>query len=512
MARSPSVAALSSVALSSPKTAASSSPMLAISPRVAAAAAGEEFTDVRITWQLVTVTVPPGPLGILLDSSVPSAAVLEGFAAIDAHGTRGAIELHGGILPGSVLASVNQYDFVESQMLFAEIGQVLRETSHLERDLCFKVPVPVSTQDSTPPKSEDEGWSETELVQELALVSPASVELQDSHSSDERSDSPPDSSYDNISDSDLPPKLVVSTPSSTSSTASSTRKGWSLGGFTLPTMPTKLNMPNLPNLPPFVKSPFNKSATTPPHSSASSTDNATTLTTNAPEVAAESEEVQLVTVEAPAGPLGLNLDGGILDHAVVVGFVSLPDGSVGALESHGGIVPGAVLIEINEEDVSSATLDEIRVKLGELSGAPRTLVFRLPPPRPVLATPSASTRTLPIELKEDLDKRRKMELALVVKYDKATLNRKECWFVLDAQWMNNWVNFAARGGPLPGPITNEVLLEPDWKERMESQVPGRPDTPLKGLALMKDYRCVTPMVWCLFVELHGLGEAPLLPR
>ncbi|KAF1316550.1 hypothetical protein FI667_g15312, partial [Globisporangium splendens] len=547
MAAHSASANLSSIALSSPTFTSSVTPkpMLAISPRVAA---DEEFTDVRVAWELVRVAVPPGPLGILLDASVSSQAVLEGFAAIDADGKRGAVESHGGVLPGSVLVSVNQYDFVESNMTFSEIGQVLRETSHLERELVFKVPVPESTREeeedaATLPKSEDEGvsvtatdggedggaWSESELAKELALVSPASVELlpdaqsqtsvdaQSQTSVDEqRLESPPDSSYDHISDSDLPPKIAISPPSSTtSSTASATRKGWSLAGFSLPTMPSKLSMPslpkNLPHLPSLpsipslvgITSPFNKGNASSPNSHKEfPIDDEPT----------EPEEDEFVTVEAPAGPLGLNLDGGILDHAVVVGFVPLPDGSIGSLESHGGIRVGAVLVTINGEDVSSATLDEIRVKLGELSGTTRTLVFRLPRARLAKTASSVSTRTLPVQLQEDLDKRRKMELALVVKYDRATIGRKECWFVIDANWMNNWVNFAARGGPLPGPITNEVLLEPDWKERLEGLVLGRADTPRKGLTAQKDYRCVTPMVFCLFVELHGMGEAPLLPR
>uniref|UniRef100_K3WJJ2 DUSP domain-containing protein n=1 Tax=Globisporangium ultimum (strain ATCC 200006 / CBS 805.95 / DAOM BR144) TaxID=431595 RepID=K3WJJ2_GLOUD len=535
---SAATAPLSSIALDSPTPSAPfSSPSAAANPKTMLA--GEEFADVHVSWELVRVTVPPGPLGILLDASVASQAVLEGFAAIDADNKRGAVETHGGILPGSVLVSVNQYDFVESNMTFSEIGQVLRETSHLEREIVFKVPMPESTREEedavTPPKSEDEGvsvtatdgdedggaWSETELAKELALVSPASVELladalSQTSVDEQRLESPPDSSYDHISDSDLPPKITVSPPSSTtSSTASVTRKGWSLAGFSLPTMPSKLSMPslpknlphlpNLPNIPNLVgiTSPFNKgNAHSPSSHKEFPIDREPT----------EPEEDKFVTVEAPAGPLGLNLDGGILDHAVVVGFVPLPDGSVGALESHGGIRLGSVLVTINEEDVSSATLDEIRVKLGELSGTTRTLVFRLPRARLAKTASSVSTRTLPVQLQEDLDKRRKMELALVVKYDKATIGRKECWFVIDANWMNNWVNFAARGGPLPGPITNEVLLEPNWKERLEGLAPGRADTPRKGLTAQKDYRCVTPMVFCLFVELHGMGEAPLLPR
>lgn len=507
---------LSSIALTSPKSySQSTSSMLSLSPRVAAAA-GEEFTDVRVDWQLVVVTVPPGPLGILLDSTIKTAAVLEGFGPVNAEGYKGAVELHGGVLPGSVLVKINHYDLAKDNMTFAEIGQVLRETAHLERELCFQVPVPVA-QSVTPPKSvaEEAEWSdEAELVQELAAVSPASVGLHESPTGHI------EGSYDQLSD-DVQPKSNASRASNASaqsaaSSSTTTKKGWKIGGYTLPAMPNMpKNMPSMPkSLPSMPKSlpsvetmkaPFIKLQAAAPSSIAE----ASTLLFG-PNTDADAP-VKTVIVEVPTGSLGLNLDGAILDHAVVTGFIPLPDGSLGALEAHGGVLIGSVLIKINDIDVSTATLNEIRSTLGELSGEPRTLVFRLPSAHHAAAV-KVVPRAAPVPLVEDLDKRRKLELALVVKYDKASLTRKECWFVIAVHWMNSWVEFAARGGPPPGPIANETLLEPEWLERMESRVPGRPDAPRAGLVRMKDYRCVTPMVWCLFVELHGTTNAPVLAR
>lgn len=515
MPLSPAAAAQS---LTSPKSSQSNSSrysMLGLSPRVAAA--DEKFTDVCVNWQLVVVTVAPGPLGILLDSTIKTAAVLEGFGPVDTEGTRGAVELHGGVLPGSVLVKINHYDLTEDNMTFAEIGQVLRETSHLERELCFQVPVPVA-QSATPLKEsglagETEWSDDAELAQELAAVSPASVGLHESPTSQDM-----EGSYDQLSD-DLQPKTSASRASSTSfksaASSSAAKKGWTIGGYTLPAMPNMpKNMPSMPkNMPSMPKSmpsiatmkaPFNKIAQAAPSSIAEAS---TLLFGPSTDVEAP---VKTVTVEVPAGPLGLNLDGAIEDHAVVTGFIALPDGSIGALEAHGGVLNGSVLVKINDDDVSGATLDDIRSTLGELSEVHRTLVFRLPGAHATAA--KIVPRAAPVPLVEDLDKRRKLELALVVKYDKATLTRKECWFVIDALWMNTWVEYAARGGPPPGPIANEVLLEPEWLERMTSLVPGRPDTPRAGLVRMKDYRCVTPMVWCLFVELHGTTTAPILPR
>ncbi|KAL3662216.1 hypothetical protein V7S43_012547 [Phytophthora oleae] len=232
----------------------------------------------------------------------------------------------------------------------------------------------------------------------------------------------------------------------------------------------------------------------------------------------EEDDAEYVTVVAPSGPLGLNLDGGVLDRAVVMGFVKLRDGSKGALERNGDIVPGSVIVRIDGEDVSHASLHEIGLKLSELSQQPRTLVFRLPP-RPQQGEQHSNTQpivmrrspTLP-PFKEDFDKRRKLELALVLHFDKQVLPRRDCWFCVDAQWMARWVDFVCRGGPEPGPISNETLLHDNWRKMLAHDSPGRPDTAREGLVLMKDYRVVVPMVWCLFAELHGLGEAPLLAR
>ncbi|KAF4317355.1 hypothetical protein BBO99_00007892 [Phytophthora kernoviae] len=58
----------------------------------------------------------------------------------------------------------------------------------------------------------------------------------------------------------------------------------------------------------------------------------------------DDDDTEYVTAVAPPGPLGLNLDGGVLDCAVVMGFAKMRDGSKGPLERHGDIAPGSVLL------------------------------------------------------------------------------------------------------------------------------------------------------------------------
>jgi len=228
-----------------------------------------------------------------------------------------------------------------------------------------------------------------------------------------------------------------------------------------------------------------------------------------------------VSVNVSAGPLGLSLDGSIEDHAVVLGFMPLPDGSKGKLEKHGDIKRGSVLMSINGEDVSTLSLAAIREKLGASSRSSRRLVFHVPAvpldeEREAEAKLADSKRRLSFSTAsdtfEDLLQRRRLELALVMKHDRAEIKFKECWFVVDAEWMKKWVDFVGRGGAPPGPISNHTMLAEGWRARVSGASMGRPDELRPNLVLSKDFRCVVPMVWALLAALHGDGEAPPIAR
>ncbi|KAL4128992.1 Short-chain dehydrogenase/reductase 3 [Phytophthora ramorum] len=598
--------------------------------------------------EVVQVQVPPGSLGILLDGDDLDRPMLEGFAQVSPTDAtqRGAVESSGRVPVGSLLVAVNEYNFMEEDLGFHEVGDVLRDTSHLPRTLTFHVPVlessnlPLSQQfvprRGPPPREEedeegeedDDGEEEedddeeeeegengssssagdsfqeihmTETVAEVEDVAAASAvhvaEDQTSNSSTSwtltgsnldgslntplvssassaspeklRSEEPQQVVIEIQTESSLkqpkpqlpkpmepPPSLPAdlsfgsmalaqarhfdSDDSSDDSSGdesqedgqtstrgvswkpveakaySSSAQSASKESLMSPEQPQELS-PQKPHQPSPV--PLSMASNVSSGTIAASL-MAQTNQFDRDDSVEEEDDAEYVTAVAPPGPLGLNLDGGVLNRAVVMGFAKLRDGSKGALERNGGILPGSVVVRINGEDFSRATLNDVRAKLGELGQQPRTLVFRLPPKAQQEEQQNAnSTRptgmrrapTLP-PFEEDHDKRRKLELALVMRYDKSVLARRECWFCIDAKWMARWVGFAARGGPAPGPITNETLLHHNWRKMLASDTPGRPDTARDGLVLMKDYRVVAPMVWCLFAELHGLGEAPLLAR
>ncbi|KDO33288.1 hypothetical protein SPRG_02097 [Saprolegnia parasitica CBS 223.65] len=198
-----------------------------------------------------------------------------------------------------------------------------------------------------------------------------------------------------------------------------------------------------------------------------------------------------IVVLCPSGPLGLLLDGQVKHRAVVQGFQTLPDGSPGVLELHDSIHPGASLVAINGEDVSAWPLDAVTQRLGELASTERILEFALPRRR-------ANS--------QDFDLRRKEEFTFLKKHDKTKIARGECWLVIDAKWIERWVLYAAMSGPPPGPITNEALVMDGWQERLTGAIAGDADLPRPNLKVGVDYRCVTPLVWCFFVALHGTSK------
>lgn len=106
------------------------------------------------------------------------------------------------------------------------------------------------------------------------------------------------------------------------------------------------------------------------------------------------------------------------------------------------------------------------------------------------------------DAKKRLKKRKKHELKLVKKYDKSTITAgKECWFLVDSQWLNKWSKFV--NGDLdedsPNIISTRELLDDDKK-------------PLPRLQAKIDYRGLSPMVYHILVELYGKDSSPELPR
>ncbi|UIZ23278.1 hypothetical protein KXD40_007629 [Peronospora effusa] len=553
----------------------------------------------------VEVEVPPGPLGIILDKDTLSRPFLKDFTMLLPSDPlqRGAVELSGRVPVGSHFIAVNDCNFIESDLSFEAVNQMLRETSHLQRTLKLYVPEHlktdesnkivsishrfVSKRDSRSKGEESEGEDSDDNVQlhskqvtqtqmsnsNLLLTEPlsprrgSSLKEKEDEEFEEEKEEPEEekeevkkmvtetvrTSVQDLTDvkdcdgstswtrsgsnlhesSNLPmasnvmvekvqEEVPIEQPLQVSSkdlqpTSPSSHKLVLKIDKRPPSLPTKLSFGTMAAL----------AETRHFDSDDSSDDENDTDGGMGTDNQGSSRDVRCkpfddvdaayVTVVAPPGPLGLNLDGDAMDRAVVLGFTKLRDGSKGPLERNGNIVYGSVLVRINGEDVSRASLNEVRMKLDELVQRPRTLVFRLPDRKqqdyPHISRNPALRRvpSLPL-LEEDFDKRRKLELSLVMHYDKPVLSRRECWFCVDIKWMARWVNFVARGGPEPGPITNEVLLHPNWRKMLAHDTPGRPDTARDGLVLLKDYRVVSPMVWCLLAELHGPGEAPLLAR
>ena len=93
--------------------------------------------------------------------------------------------------------------------------------------------------------------------------------------------------------------------------------------------------------------------------------------------------------------------------------------------------------------------------------------------------------------------RKKQELKLIKKHDKSKINvSKECWFLIDSNWLNAWSAFVNgdENEDNPGPLSTKGLLDAKG-------------APLPDLQAIRDYRGVPPVVYYMFVELYGKEDA-----
>ncbi|KAG3003673.1 hypothetical protein PC128_g10838 [Phytophthora cactorum] len=449
------------------------------------------------TWPIVEIDVPAGPLGILLDGSCTDAALLDDFAPVTREGAPGAIEANGNVPHGSVLIGMDKLDFMQPRKSLEEIGTVLREAAHLKRQLRFKVP-PLNHQKLAKNPHDDKS---------KLIIGPTSS------ATDPSEDVKAGGEWSNMLWSGLRAATTLTAAKTSTETVSppfqpivepivpSALKAGGPASFVQVTGMIERSLDSY-------KSPYVPNATD-----------------------------KVVSVEVPPGSLGLNLNGTVANRAVVLGFVPLPDGSRGTIERSGSVSPGAEIVEINGEDVSKEPLAGIRERLGRMSGEPRRLSFRLPPPIKLTVQPLPVSSTTPVAsptsaskvrrmsatstqrmsliqaslptYREDIELRRRLELQLVMSYDRKELKFKEFWFAVHSEWMNRWALFAGKGGPEPGPITNHELLEPGFAI---GEDPNRVAFVRPGLEIMKDFRFVTPMVWSLLAALHGPGDAPPIAR
>ncbi|CAK4802113.1 unnamed protein product [Aphanomyces euteiches] len=115
---------------------------------------------------ILEVELPPGPMGIVLDRTVPDYAILASYAPLPS-GAKGLIELHPAICPGCLLVAINGNSI--EHLGLADLGPVLASASVYQRVLTFKkfmvgsrvmhpiklqsayVPPPVEPEVDTPP-------------------------------------------------------------------------------------------------------------------------------------------------------------------------------------------------------------------------------------------------------------------------------------------------------------------------------------------------------------------------
>lgn len=100
---------------------------------------------------------------------------------------------------------------------------------------------------------------------------------------------------------------------------------------------------------------------------------------------------------------------------------------------------------------------------------------------------------------EKLIIRRKEEAGLVQKEDRNELKKGEFYYLIDCQWLHRWTEFTQNAGPFPGKLSSFALVDKSGK-------------PLPNLKAKVDYRGVIPIVYFIFIALHGWDRSPHVCR
>eukprot|EP00741_Cyanophora_paradoxa_P000373 tig00000403_g364.t1 len=105
-----------------------------------------------------------------------------------------------------------------------------------------------------------------------------------------------------------------------------------------------------------------------------------------------------------------------------------------------------------------------------------------------------------VEEQKAVRRQREYEKKMIQESDRTFIDQGDCWFIIDARWLNQWREFALEAdsrAARPGPISNERLLLPNGQVK-------------PGLQKARDYRGVNRRVWEIFHKCYGGG--PIIPR
>ncbi|POM80417.1 Hypothetical protein PHPALM_1751 [Phytophthora palmivora] len=119
---------------------------------------------------ILEIEVPPGPMGVMLDRTIPDMTVIERFVPLPTGG-RGYLELHPAICPGCALISINSI-YVEDKGL-AEVGPILGSLANAPKLLRFK-------------KLMNQAWTANPSTLEIPYVPPP-LEEEEGSTTDEKS-------------------------------------------------------------------------------------------------------------------------------------------------------------------------------------------------------------------------------------------------------------------------------------------------------------------------------------
>mmetsp|Transcript_116850 Transcript_116850/g.330596 ORF Transcript_116850/g.330596 Transcript_116850/m.330596 type:complete len:426 (-) Transcript_116850:120-1397(-) len=112
------------------------------------------------------------------------------------------------------------------------------------------------------------------------------------------------------------------------------------------------------------------------------------------------------------------------------------------------------------------------------------------------ATSTASATAMQVLSPQGLEARRVAERDFVLSHDSSNT---DIWYLIDVGWLTEWKRFVSQGGPLPGPLRSEALVD------------RRTGRPRPGLQPIHHYRGVNAEVWTYWCRQYG-GNSPVRRR
>jgi hypothetical protein len=108
------------------------------------------------------------------------------------------------------------------------------------------------------------------------------------------------------------------------------------------------------------------------------------------------------------------------------------------------------------------------------------------------------------------------ETSILTKFIRTTINaRRECWYIMDTSWLNDWANFVENkdGGEPPGKMTTKGLRDDNGNilQNLRAKIDYRSRF-ICCESVSFHFRGIPPLIYHIFKELYGKDETTPICR